>query len=194
LAVAALVSLNACGPSRNPSPTVSIDKLFAEWNRADAPGCAVGISHNGAIVYEHGYGMANLERGVPITPATVFPIASVSKAFTAMSVLFAAEHGQLSLDDEVQKFIPEWVDREDHITIRHLLTHTSGLRDAFTLLGALKNGGWVDTTVRGFSKDVFAGDVVGIVKFSRDARGAVTGFTVNRGGARDVRFDRVRRR
>jgi CubicO group peptidase (beta-lactamase class C family) len=133
--VAALVSPNACGPSRNPSRTVRIDKLFGEWNRADAPGCAVGVSHNGAIVYEHGYGMANLERGVPITPETVFPIASISKAFTAMSVLLAAEHGQLSLDDEVQKFIPEWVDREDHVTIRHLLTHTSGLRDAFTLLG-----------------------------------------------------------
>ena len=56
---------------------------------------------------------------------------------------------------------------------------------------ALKNGGWVDTTVQGFSKDVFVGDVVGIVKFSRDARGAVTGFTLNRGGAHGVRFDRI---
>ena len=109
-----------------------MDNLFAAWNKTDAPGCAVGVRHNGAIVYEHSYGMANLERGVPITPETVFPIASISKAFTSMSVLLAAEQGKLSLDDEVQKFIPEWVDREDHITIRHLLSHTSGLRDAFT--------------------------------------------------------------
>jgi CubicO group peptidase (beta-lactamase class C family) len=86
-------------------------------------------------VYEHGYGMANLELGVPVTPSTAFAIASISKPFTAMSVLLAAEHGQLSLDDEVQKYVPEWVDRDDHITIRHLLTHTSGIRDAFGLLG-----------------------------------------------------------
>jgi CubicO group peptidase (beta-lactamase class C family) len=104
-------------------------------NRTDTPGCAVGVSRNGAVVYEHGYGIANLELGVPITSATVFHIASISKSFTAMSIVLAAEHGQLSLDDEVQQYVPEWVDRDDHITIRHLLTHTSGLRDAFGLLG-----------------------------------------------------------
>jgi len=79
--------------------------------------------------------MANLELNVPNTPETVFAIASITKSFTAMSVLLAAEHGQLSLDDEVQKYIPDWQYRDDHITIRHLLTHTSGLRDAFALLG-----------------------------------------------------------
>jgi CubicO group peptidase (beta-lactamase class C family) len=130
-----MVFLNACDRSRTESPMVSVDKLFATWNRTDSPGCAVGVSYNGAIVLERGYGMANIERSVPITPETVFSVASISKAFTAMSVLLAADHGQWSLDDEVQKFIPEWVDRDDHITIRHLLTHTSGLRDAFTLLG-----------------------------------------------------------
>ena len=72
LAAVSIVSLFACGPSRAGSPTASIDQLFAAWNQADSPGCAVGVSHNGAIVYEHGYGMANLERGVPITPETVF--------------------------------------------------------------------------------------------------------------------------
>ncbi len=133
--VAAILPLAACGRVRADSQAARVDKLFAEWNRADAPGCAVGVSRNGAVVYEHGYGMANLERRVPITPETVFPIASTSKSFTAMSVVLAAERGQLSLDDEVQKYIPEWVDRDDHITIRHLLNHTGGLRDAFTLLG-----------------------------------------------------------
>jgi CubicO group peptidase (beta-lactamase class C family) len=135
LVLSVVASLSACSRSRRDSRAAKVDNLFAEWNKTDAPGCAVGVSHNGAIVYEHGYGMANLERGVPITPETVFPIASISKAFTSMSVLLAAEQGKLSLDDEVQKFIPEWVDREHHITIRHLLSHTSGLRDAFTLLG-----------------------------------------------------------
>jgi CubicO group peptidase (beta-lactamase class C family) len=79
--------------------------------------------------------MANLELNVPNTTETVFAIASITKAFTAMSVLLAAQQGKLSLDDEVWKYIPEWQDREDHTTIRHLLTHTSGIRDAFGLLG-----------------------------------------------------------
>src|SRR5437763_635679 len=67
----AMLSLGACGRGRE-SQTARVDKLFAPWNSNDSPGCAVGISRNGAIVYEHGYGMANLELGVPITPATVF--------------------------------------------------------------------------------------------------------------------------
>jgi CubicO group peptidase (beta-lactamase class C family) len=130
----AMFSPGACGRAEK-SQTARVDKLFAVWDRSDSPGCAVGISRNGAILYEHGYGMANLELGVPITPATVFPIASITKSFTAMSVLLAAEQGRLSLDDEVQKYIPDWRDREDRITVRHLLTHTSGVRDAFALLG-----------------------------------------------------------
>ncbi len=125
-----IVSVAACNRSPPDSQSARVDELFAEWNRTDTPGWAVGISRNGGVVYEHGYGMANLELRVPITPATVFPIASISKAFTAMSVLLAAERGQLSLDDEVQKYIPEWADHEHHVTIRHVLTHTSGLREA----------------------------------------------------------------
>jgi CubicO group peptidase (beta-lactamase class C family) len=122
------------------SKTPQVDKLFAAWNRTDSPGCAVGISRNGAVVYERGYGMANLELHVPVTPDTVFALASISKVFTAMSAVLAAQQGKLSLDDEVQKYIPEWTDRDDHVTIRHLLTHTSGVRDAFTLLGWTPGG------------------------------------------------------
>jgi CubicO group peptidase (beta-lactamase class C family) len=140
LAVTAIVLAGACSRTGHagalhPSQASQVDALFAEWNGTDAPGCAVGISRDGAIVYEHGYGMANLERHVPITPDTVFAVASVTKAFTAMSVLLAAERGRLTLDEEVQKYIPDWQDRQDHITIRHLITHTSGIRDAFGLLG-----------------------------------------------------------
>jgi CubicO group peptidase (beta-lactamase class C family) len=131
----AMLPLGACARARGESPSGRVDKLFAAWDRNDSPGCAVGVSRNGTVLYEHGYGMANLALGVPITPATVFAIASITKSFTAMSVLLAAEQGKLSLDDEVQKYIPDWQDRDDHITVRHLLTHTSGIRDAFALLG-----------------------------------------------------------
>lgn len=117
------------------SVTVGVDQLFAEWNRTDSPGCSLAVSRNGTVVYEHGYGMANLELGVPITSASVLPAASISKQFTAMCILLLAQRGELSLDDEVKKLIPDWAYREQPITIRHLLTHTSGLRDAFTLLG-----------------------------------------------------------
>jgi CubicO group peptidase (beta-lactamase class C family) len=117
------------------SNAARVDALFAPWNKPDSPGCSVGVSRDGAPVYEHGYGMANLDYGIPITPATVFHVASVSKQFTAMSVLLLAQRGQLSLDDEARKFIPELPDYGTRLTIRHLLTHTSGLRDAFLLLG-----------------------------------------------------------
>jgi CubicO group peptidase (beta-lactamase class C family) len=117
------------------SVTARVDKLFAEWNRSDSPGCSLGVSQNGVRVYERGYGMANLELGVPIAPASVFPAASISKQFTAMSILLLAQRGQLSLDDQVQKYFPDWADHGSPITIRHLLTHTSGLRDAFMLQG-----------------------------------------------------------
>jgi CubicO group peptidase (beta-lactamase class C family) len=110
-----------------------VDTLFAEWDRPDSPGCSVGVSRDGLPVHERGYGMANLELGVPITPASVFHVASVSKQFTAMSILLLARQGKLSLDDEVRTHVPEWADRESRVTIRHLLTHTGGLRDVFLL-------------------------------------------------------------
>src|SRR5207245_2780564 len=79
--------------------------------------------------------MANLELGVPITPASIIHVASVSKQFTAMSIVLLAQPGKLSLDDELRKYIPEWAAHGSRTTIRPLLTHTSGLRDAFLLEG-----------------------------------------------------------
>jgi len=137
----ALLTSAACQRSDAADARVAqVDKLFSAWNRTDSPACAVGISRNGAIVYEHGYGMANLELHVPAAADTVFAIASISKVFTAMSVALAVQQGKLSFDDEVQKYVPEWADRDDHITIRHLVSHTSGVRDAFTLLGWVPGG------------------------------------------------------
>ena len=86
------------------------------------------------MVFERGYGMANLEQKVPITPATIFDPASIAKPFTALSVMLLADQGKLSLDDEVWQHVPEWVDRQDRVTIRDLLAHTAGLRDAFLLI------------------------------------------------------------
>jgi len=135
IVLTAVATTCACRSSRVESATAGVDRLFAEWNKSDSPGCGVGISRNGRVVYEHGYGMANLELGVPITPDSVFAVASVSKQFTAMSVVLLAQRGQLSLDDEVRKYVPELPDYGTRLTIRHLLTHTSGLRDGFALLG-----------------------------------------------------------
>jgi CubicO group peptidase (beta-lactamase class C family) len=127
---------NACsrGASTERDADAKIDALFAEWNRPDSAGCGVGVNRNGTMVFERGYGMANLEQKVPITPATLFDPASIAKPFTALSVMLLAEQGKLSLDDEVWKHVPEWVNRQDRITIRHLLAHTGGLRDAFLLI------------------------------------------------------------
>jgi CubicO group peptidase (beta-lactamase class C family) len=139
--MAAIVLAAACGSSPMASMTAKVDPLFASWNRPESPGCGVGVSRNGAVTYEHGYGMASLERKVPITSSTVFPLASITKPFTAMSVLLAAERGLLSLDDDVSKYIPDWSNREHRVTIRHVLTHTSGLRDAYVLQGWAPNNG-----------------------------------------------------
>lgn len=138
VAVAIAAALASVGCSSRPmstSATDAVDQLFAKWNRQESPGCSLGISRNGAVVHERGYGLANLDLGVRITPATVFDAASISKQFTAMSILLLAQRGRLSLDDDVGKHIPDWGDRRHVITIRHLLTHTSGMRDAFLLQG-----------------------------------------------------------
>jgi CubicO group peptidase (beta-lactamase class C family) len=133
--------------------TAGVDRLFAAWNRPDSPGCGIGVGRNGAVIYEQGYGMASLERKVPITSSTVFHLASITKSFTAMSVLLAAERGLLSLDDDVSKYIPDWSNREHRVTIGHVLTHTSGLRDAYLLQGwAPHNGNSNDAFVKILSR------------------------------------------
>jgi CubicO group peptidase (beta-lactamase class C family) len=140
-ACASLVTAAAVAPFRartdslkpqDTSVTSTVDALFAEWTKPDSPGCGVGVARKGAVVYERGYGLANVEARIPITPASVFHVASISKQFTAMSVLLLAQRGQLSLDDGVRTHVPGWAD-SSRLTIRHLLTHTGGVRDAFML-------------------------------------------------------------
>jgi len=111
-----------------------VDSVFVALDKPTSPGCALGIYNAGQVAYTRGYGMANLEHGVPITPQTVFDLGSTSKQFTAMSVLLLEEERKLSLDDDVRKWIPELPRYAKPVTIRHLLHHTSGLRDYLTLM------------------------------------------------------------
>lgn len=105
------------------------DRIFAAWNSTHTPGCAVGVARNGATIFAKGYGMADLETGTPITPLTILESGSVAKQFTATAVLLLAGEGKLRLDDDVRKYIPELPSYGRVITIRHLLSHTSGLRE-----------------------------------------------------------------
>lgn len=116
-----------------------VDRLFQSYADTHSPGCALAISRNGQLLYERGYGMANLETGTPNTPASIFHMASVSKQFTAMAIQLLARDGKLSLDDDIRTYFPEIPDYGTTITIRHLLHHTSGLRDQWNLL-ALARG------------------------------------------------------
>lgn len=110
------------------------DSIFGAFDRSDGPGCSVGVFRNGAIRYARGYGMANLELGVANSPHTVFDVGSVSKQFTAMSILLLQKDGKLNIDESVRKYIPELPPYADRITLRELLSHTSGIRDHFGLL------------------------------------------------------------
>lgn len=101
------------------------------------PGCAVGYARKGKIEYLRGFGRANLEHEVPITPQTRFHIASVSKEFTAAAIGMLILEGQLSLDDDVRKHLPKFPKFEHVVTIQHLLQHTSGLANHSKLIGRL---------------------------------------------------------
>src|SRR5580693_4772900 len=111
-----------------------VDQVCAAYNKPDTPGCALGIVRDGEFIYKKAYGTASLELGVPLTPQSVFYMGSVSKQFTAASVVLAAEQGYLSLDDDVHKYIPELPDYGHSITLRQMLHHTSGFRNYSTLL------------------------------------------------------------
>jgi CubicO group peptidase (beta-lactamase class C family) len=117
----------------------AVDHLFAAFAKPRSPGCSVGVIHKGNFVYKKSFGEASLEFGVPLTPESVFYVGSVSKQFTAASVLLAAERGYLSLDDNVRKYLPELPDYGHRVTLRQMLHQTSGFRDFFDLF-ALAGG------------------------------------------------------
>jgi CubicO group peptidase (beta-lactamase class C family) len=110
-----------------------VDRLFSRWDRDDSPGCALAVVEDGQIVYKKGYGMANLELGVPVSPASVFYIGSVSKQFVAMCIALLADREVISMDDDIRKYVPEMPDYGVPVTIRHLIHHTGGIRDYLEL-------------------------------------------------------------
>src|SRR5437588_8541 len=111
-----------------------VDQIFAAYDEADSPGCALGVIRDGNFIYKKGYGAGSLELGVPLTPQSVFYLGSISKQFTAASVVLAAEQGSLSLDDDIRKYVPEIPSYGKTITLREMLHHTSGFRDILSLL------------------------------------------------------------
>jgi CubicO group peptidase (beta-lactamase class C family) len=120
--------------AQQPDLADTADSVFRRWNSTHTPGCAVGVARDGKVLLARGYGMADLETGTPITPETIFESGSVAKQFTATAVVLLALDGKLDLDDPVRKYIPEMPEYDRPITIRHLLTHTSGLREWSSLV------------------------------------------------------------
>jgi len=135
LLVAAAAS-SACGTAaevvRPLTGRSDVDTIFAEYDTPGSPGCALGVIQDGEFIYRRGYGAANLEHGIALDADSVFRTGSVAKQFTGMLILLLEEAGALSLDDDLRKWVPEMPDLGP-ITVRHLLHHTSGLRDYLVL-------------------------------------------------------------
>src|SRR5690242_2205014 len=130
------VVLPAIAPAQSASGIgPRIDRIFSRFGPT-SPGCAVGLAQDGHTLYTHGYGSANLEYGVPLTDSTVLESGSVAKQFTASAILALVADGKLKLSDDIRRYLPEVPDfGGQKITIQNLLTHTSGLRDQWGLLG-----------------------------------------------------------
>jgi CubicO group peptidase (beta-lactamase class C family) len=133
------LALPASLAGQQPDLSAFADTVFSQWNSTHTPGCAVGVEREGKVLLTRGYGMADLETGSPITPETIFESGSVAKQFTATAVVLLALDGKLSLDDPVRRYVPELPEYDRPITIRHLLTHTSGIREWSSLVAA---AGW----------------------------------------------------
>lgn len=115
--------------SRDAEHSARIDSLLATVVPKDGPGAAVMVISNGRVVHQKGYGYAELETRRPIDARTTFDLASVSKQFTTMAIMMLAERGKLSFDDTITKFFPQLPLYASRITLRHLMTHTSGMPD-----------------------------------------------------------------
>jgi len=133
---ASVLIVVGCAPDGRGIDAAAIDRVFAEYASDTTPGCAVGVYRDGQIAYAKGYGMADLERNIPISPAMIFDLGSTSKQFAAAAVILLANEGKLSLGDDVRKYVPEVPDFGTPVTIDHMLRHTSGLRDYNGLLYA----------------------------------------------------------
>jgi CubicO group peptidase (beta-lactamase class C family) len=124
----------AAAPQITTSRARRIDSVFATFDNTRSPGCAAGVLANSELAFARGYGMASLDHGISITPETIFRTGSVSKQFTAAVVVLLAREGAFTLDDDIRLHFPEIPAYQAPITIRHLLHHTSGLRDYLELM------------------------------------------------------------
>ena len=120
-----------------------VDSIFERYTKPGSPGCALAVMKEGKVVYQQGYGLADLEHDVPVLPSTVFNIGSMAKQFTAFAIALLEAEGKLSLDDDIHQHLPEMHGFGHTITLRHLVHHTSGLRCTFPELLALAE--WRDT-------------------------------------------------
>ncbi len=139
LLLAALLAAPSAVTAQQRDLAPIVDRVFSSWTVPGSPGCAVGVARGGEVLLTKGYGLADLESGRAITAETIFETGSVAKQFTATAVLLLAIDGKLNLDDPVRKYVPELPDYGYPLTLRHLLTHTSGLRE-WSALVALQ--GW----------------------------------------------------
>ena len=133
---------------RSTKLTAQVDDLFAPWNKKDSPGAVLGIFKDGKILYAKGYGTANLDYGIPMSPQTVLRTGSISKQFVAMGIALLAEQGKLSITDDIRKYLPEMPEYSKTITLAHLLHHTSGIREYLilvSLIGKPEGSGYVYT-------------------------------------------------
>src|SRR6266481_2181907 len=122
------------GGTSDEKSAAAVDEVFSDLTKPGSPGCALGVYRDGKIIYAKGYGLANVEENVAITPQSVFDIGSTSKQFTAASILLLEKQGKLSINDDIRKYVPELPEYGQKITILQLLNHTSGLRDYLTLM------------------------------------------------------------
>ena len=135
LAAAAFAPTPALALQLDAETRQRIDEVFAEYDRTGGPGCAVGVAHAGELVYGRGYGIGQMDHGIPISERSVFYLASVSKQFAAAAIVIADHEGHLSLDDDISRHIPEFPGYDQGtVTVRNLVHHTSGVRDYLTLL------------------------------------------------------------
>jgi CubicO group peptidase (beta-lactamase class C family) len=130
----AQVPTGPAGPGIPEAEASRIDSIFAPLDNTRSPGCALGVVKEGALIFARGYGMADLDHHIAIGPHTIFRTGSVSKQFTASVVVLLAQEGAFSLDDDIRIYFPEIPEYEAPITIRHLLHHTSGIRDYLELM------------------------------------------------------------
>ena len=128
LLLAALTLFNSASAQTLGDTLAKIETLFNRYT-PQTPGCQVAISRHGRVLFSKAWGLADLERGAPLTTASVVEAGSVSKQFTAAAILLLAQQGRLSLEDDVRKYVPELPDYGHPIRLRHLLRHTSGLKD-----------------------------------------------------------------